>query len=231
VIVAEGEKAADAARTIGFTATTSAGGSQAAEKTDWRPLAGKDVWILPDNDAPGRQYAATVASVLAALRPAPVVRIVELPELPEKGDIADWIDAHGDAAEPDGMREEVEALARSVEPEPPVTPLAVERPRPFPVAALPEPIRGFVTAGAKAIGCERPPPAVIAPTPPSPPTLTSAMMRPYSARDSGLLCFPGSEPPHPAAGDSHIGLAGRGVETVGRDGVHRLRHVTPGKVV
>src|SRR5262249_1879780 len=65
VVVTEGEKAADAGRFLGFVATTSAGGSQAAGKTDWRPLAGKEVWILPDNDAPGRKYADTVASILA----------------------------------------------------------------------------------------------------------------------------------------------------------------------
>src|SRR5262249_47025673 len=53
VVVTEGEKAADEARALGFTATTSAGGSQAAGKADWRPLAGKEVWITPDNDAPG----------------------------------------------------------------------------------------------------------------------------------------------------------------------------------
>jgi hypothetical protein len=43
VVVTEGEKAAAKARTLGFTATTSAGGSQAATKTDWSPLAGKEV--------------------------------------------------------------------------------------------------------------------------------------------------------------------------------------------
>lgn len=43
VVVTEGEKAADATRSIGFVATTSAGGSQAAQKTGWRPLAGKEV--------------------------------------------------------------------------------------------------------------------------------------------------------------------------------------------
>ena len=54
VVVCEGEKAADAASSIGFAATTSAGGSQAAAKSDWRPLAGRDVWIFPDNDTPGK---------------------------------------------------------------------------------------------------------------------------------------------------------------------------------
>jgi hypothetical protein len=152
VVVCEGEKAADAARSLGFVATTSAGGSQAAPKTEWRPLAGKEVWIIPDNDPPGRKYADTVAGILAKLTPAPVVRVVELPDLPEGGDIVDWIDRHGDAAEPGGMRAEIEALACAV---------AAWRPgdaddmayRPFPVDALPEPIRGFVEAGARAIGC------------------------------------------------------------------------------
>jgi hypothetical protein len=153
VVVCEGEKAADAARALGFTATTSAGGSQAAGKTDWRPLAGKEVWIMPDSDAPGRKYTATVAGILAKLTPAPLVRLVELPDLPEGGDIVDWIETHGDAAEPEGMRAAIEALAQAVEPWRPdeADDLAY---RPFPVSALPQPIRGFVDAGARAIGCD-----------------------------------------------------------------------------
>jgi hypothetical protein len=153
VVVCEGEKAADAARSLGFTATTSAGGSQAATKTDWRPLAGKEVWILPDNDAPGRKYADTVAGTLAKLTPPPVVRVVELPNLPEGGDIVDWLDALGDAAEPAATRAEIESLAQTVEPWRlgDADDLAY---RPFPVDALPQPIQGFVDAGARAIGCD-----------------------------------------------------------------------------
>src|SRR5262249_43697082 len=143
VVVTEGEKAADAARSLGFTATTSAGGSQAANKTDWRPLAGKEVWILPDNDPPGRKYAGTVAAILANLTPAPVVRVVELPDLAAAGDIVDWIDGRGQAAEPDEMRREIEALAQAVEPWRPEDADDLGF-RPFPVHALPEPIQGFV---------------------------------------------------------------------------------------
>jgi hypothetical protein len=116
VLVVEGERCADAALTLRFAATTSVGGSQAANKTDWKPLAGKDVWILPDNDEPGRKYAETVASIITTLKPVPVVRIIGLPGLPDRGDIVDWIDGHGDAAEPDGMRAEIEALAQAVQP-------------------------------------------------------------------------------------------------------------------
>ncbi len=153
VVVCEGEKAADAARSLGLMATTSAGGSQAASKTDWRPLAGKEIWIMPDNDAPGRTYADTVAGILAKLTPAPVVRAIELPDLPGGGDIVDWVGAHGEAAEPETMRAEIEALAQAVEPWRPgdTEDLAY---RPFPVDALPKPIRGFVDAGARAIGCD-----------------------------------------------------------------------------
>jgi hypothetical protein len=153
VVICEGEKAADAARSLGFIATTSAGGSQAATKTDWRPLAGKEVWIMPDNDMPGRKYADSVAGILAKLTPAPAVRVVELPYLPDSGDIVDWIDAHGDAAEPDAMRTEIETLAQAVEPWRPVDADDLAY-RPFPVDALPEPIRGFVDAGARAISCD-----------------------------------------------------------------------------
>jgi hypothetical protein len=153
IVVCEGEKAADAARSLGFTATTSAGGCQAAAKTDWRPLAGKEAWILPDNDTPGRKYADTVTGILARLTPIPVVRIVELPGLPAGGDIVDWIKAHGDAAEPDAMREQIEALAQAVEPWRPEKGDDLGH-RPFPVDALFKPLRGFVAAGAKAIGCD-----------------------------------------------------------------------------
>lgn len=93
VFVCEGEKAADAIRLIELTATTSAGGSQAPSKTDWSPLAGKIVVVLPDNDEPGRKYADWVVRHLLTLRPVPTIKIVTLPNLPNKGDAVDWIDS------------------------------------------------------------------------------------------------------------------------------------------
>ena len=155
VLIAEGEKCADAAFSIGFTATTSVSGSQAAAKTDWSPLAGKEVWVLPDNDAPGRKYAATVAGILATLTPPASVRIIELPELPVGGDIVDWIGAHGDAAGPDELRKHLEQLADAVELESSSAPIADnEHFQSFPLRTLPEPIRGFVMVGSRAIGCD-----------------------------------------------------------------------------
>ncbi|MGE5296473.1 MAG: AAA family ATPase, partial [Solirubrobacterales bacterium] len=93
VYVTEGEKAADAAGWLGLLATTSPHGSGSAGKADWRPLAGRDVVILPDNDEPGRAYARTVVSILHALQPPARVRIVELPGLATKGDMYDWVES------------------------------------------------------------------------------------------------------------------------------------------
>jgi len=155
VYVCEGEKAADALRSIGLVATTSAHGCESPGKTDWRALAGKEVIILPDNDPPGHKYADSVAVLLAKLTPAPVVKLVELPNLPEHGDAADWIDAHGEAAEPEAMRADLDRFSNDAEP---ITATEsateAERFQSFPVNALPELLRGFVAAGAKAIGCD-----------------------------------------------------------------------------
>lgn len=63
VVVTEGEKAADAAGRLlpNYVAVTSSGGSKAAGKADWSPLAGRTVVIWPDADAPGADYAAEAA--------------------------------------------------------------------------------------------------------------------------------------------------------------------------
>jgi hypothetical protein len=154
VYVTEGEKAADAARSIGLTATTSAHGSRSAAKTDWRPLAENVVVILADADEAGEHYAATVAAILHRL--GCTVRIVRLPDLPTGGDIFDYIEAR-ECVESETIRAGIEALAEAA---PAWQPPAVESTStiqafaPFPVQLLPEPIRSFVVNGAKAIGCD-----------------------------------------------------------------------------
>jgi hypothetical protein len=91
VVICEGEKCVDALVSVGIQATTSAGGASAAHKTDWSPLAGRDVAIFPDNDTEGRKYARTVAGILQSLDPPARVKIIELPGLADKGDVADFI--------------------------------------------------------------------------------------------------------------------------------------------
>ena len=78
VFVAEGEKAADALCQLGLIGTTSAGGSNAAEKTDWSPLDGKRVVLIPDNDEAGEKYVRKVVELLAAQAPNAVVQVVRL---------------------------------------------------------------------------------------------------------------------------------------------------------
>jgi len=66
VLLVEGEKCADAAAEFaGFTCVTWAGGTNALTLTDFSPLQGRDVLILPDNDAPGMKAAGELGSILA----------------------------------------------------------------------------------------------------------------------------------------------------------------------
>lgn len=127
VFVVEGEKCQHAAASIGLPAVCSAGGAGAADKSDWRELAGREVCIIPDNDESGRAYADAVARLLRAAG-ARSVRILELPGLPHKGDVADFIDER-DAQAPAEILASVEALATAA---PEWTPPQAETP-----AALP----------------------------------------------------------------------------------------------
>ncbi len=156
VFIVEGEKPAEAARAVGLVATTSPHGSKSASKADWSPVAGREVVILPDHDDAGERYADDVArlATAAGAKSVRVVRLVALwADLPEGGDMADLLEHRGGNA--DAVRAEVEALTDKVEPEA-VTPDAEAVPTftPFPADVLPEPIRGFVTEAAEAIGCD-----------------------------------------------------------------------------
>src|ERR671919_139666 len=63
VILTEGEKAADAAAELfpEFVTVTTMNGAQSPHKSDFKPLAGREVWIWPDNDEPGQEYARAIA--------------------------------------------------------------------------------------------------------------------------------------------------------------------------
>ena len=112
VVVCEGEKAADAAALLFHDAVciTMLNGAQAPHKSDWKPLAGRDVWLWPDNDESGRKCMAKVCA-LAKDAGANSVSILNLSAfacapggsdprpLPEKWDAADavndgWAAAH-----------------------------------------------------------------------------------------------------------------------------------------
>ncbi len=92
VFIVEGEKATTALQSLGLIAITSQGGSNAAHKTDWKPLNGRElVYMLPDNDEAGENYIKAVAAILMSLDKPPALSIVRLPNLPPAGDVVDWI--------------------------------------------------------------------------------------------------------------------------------------------
>jgi hypothetical protein len=108
VYVTEGEKAADAGRKIGLLTTTSSHGVDSPGNTDWSPLKGKNIIILPDNDGPGRRYARSVAKLLKGT--AASIKIVELPGLPESGDLVEFTDPFTGRT-PEKAKAEIEHLA------------------------------------------------------------------------------------------------------------------------
>ena len=111
VVVCEGEKAADAAALLFPDAicTTMLNGAQSPHKSDWRPLAGRVVWLWPDNDEAGRECMAKVAALVRKAGASSIEAInldafarhpagdVDVPEfgplrpLPEKWDAADAV--------------------------------------------------------------------------------------------------------------------------------------------
>lgn len=68
VIVAEGEKACDAAARLlpDHVSVASPNGSKSADHADWSPLRGRTVVLWPDADAAGLAYAAAVTKSLQA---------------------------------------------------------------------------------------------------------------------------------------------------------------------
>lgn len=108
VVLVEGEKCVHALHECGVVATTSPGGADNARRADWSPLAGKRVYLWPDNDAKGVQYMRDAAECLQKLSPSPELRWVESAEfnLPEKSDVVEYLAAYGGDT-PDLRREAV----------------------------------------------------------------------------------------------------------------------------
>jgi hypothetical protein len=132
VIVVEGEKCVHALRAHGFTATTSPGGAATgnAERADWTPLAGKTVYLWPDNDEPdakglsgGAAHMLAVKGILETLSPRPMIYWIDpaITEVPPKGDCVEFI-----AQTPEGMdaKTSISCLLSIAKPMGPSSPLA-----------------------------------------------------------------------------------------------------------
>jgi hypothetical protein len=136
IVVTEGEKKADMVAKLfpGYVGTTSMGGAGAARQSDWTPLAGRSVYIWPDNDDPGRKYAEDVATTLTTVG-ASSVRIIDVPqEWPEGWDLADQL--------PDGVK--VDDLVELLTTAPPWFSPASQDPEPTKKRALEQQIKAEV---------------------------------------------------------------------------------------
>ena len=90
VFLVEGEKDVETLRSHGFVATTNAGGSHAKWLFEYtKTLAGREVILIPDNDAPGWNRTAAIADVLLGV--AARIRLLPLP--PDIKDVSDWFAA------------------------------------------------------------------------------------------------------------------------------------------
>src|SRR5262249_27533216 len=92
VFVCEGEKDADRVASLDHCATTVASGKWTQDCIT--ALAGRDIIILEDADAPGHKKAFVIANALHGV--AKTIRIVRLPGLtgePFNKDVSDWLDA------------------------------------------------------------------------------------------------------------------------------------------
>ena len=89
VVVTEGEKAADALRSMGIIAVGTVTGAKETPGDDaLRPLVRLRPLLWADSDDPGRQHMARIAPRLMNLGTQDI-RLVEWPDAPPKGDAAD----------------------------------------------------------------------------------------------------------------------------------------------
>jgi hypothetical protein len=89
IFCCEGEKDADRVASLDLCATTVASGKWTDDCVD--ALAGRNCYILEDNDDTGREKALDAAKLLHPV--ANSVKIIRLPGLGKGGDVSDWLDA------------------------------------------------------------------------------------------------------------------------------------------
>lgn len=94
VLIVEGEKACDAAKTIPelahFVPVTYQSGAKAWKKSDWTPLKGRQVFLWPDNDQAGHEQFYDLARMLNLDQMCAGVKVAVIPKkFPEKWDLAD----------------------------------------------------------------------------------------------------------------------------------------------
>jgi archaellum biogenesis ATPase FlaH len=94
--ICEGERDCETLRNIGLASSTCPMGAGKWREEYNQFFKGKRIYIIGDNDKPGRDHALQVAKSLKGV--AESIKVIELPGLPEKGDVSDWI-AQGNTKE------------------------------------------------------------------------------------------------------------------------------------
>ena len=92
IIIVEGEKCSEAAQQFfdDHIVVTYSGGASSIDYTDWKPLRGKVVLILADNDQPGLNSALIVSDKLKKITLHGYVSTLRHGD--DKTDIEDWIE-------------------------------------------------------------------------------------------------------------------------------------------
>ena len=93
IIICEGEQGVEALNKYGYPATTNPGGAGNWQSELNQYFADKDVYIIPDNDEPGRKHALNVAEQLHKVANTIIISNV-CSNLNDKDDIIQWLQSN-----------------------------------------------------------------------------------------------------------------------------------------
>lgn len=110
VFLVEGERDVDTLKSMDLAAVSLPDGASSKwENSYTETLKNRSIFILPDNDEPGRKYAELCANNLCSVADVWVVDLAKAwPEIPAKGDFSDMVGAMGKDAAYDAMYAELE---------------------------------------------------------------------------------------------------------------------------
>lgn len=123
VFLVEGEKDVDTLKSMDLVAVSLPDGASSKWDDSYtEALKNRSIFILPDNDEPGRKYAELCANNLYSVADVWVVDLAKAwPEIPAKGDFSDMVAAMGKDAAYNAMYAELEQTPKwtpPAEPEP-----------------------------------------------------------------------------------------------------------------